>query len=447
MAIDLFKEASKYFSLEAVDIDNWSFKLFSKVTVGIFVASAMFSAASSYSGKAISCKGGEEYAEQFCWLHGTRKYPDECPGGSESDEENHNTEYYLWVSMVLFLNGVLFMIPDKLWRYFEDGMLEQFGSNKREFLDDPKIDRSENENQNNGNIVNITNDGANASNSHGSNTRPNHGKHVEIFKKLSKKLCRKYFYTFVACEMLNIVIAITSFVFTNAFLSGHFYTYGSNVVSFGSGYDTTNDPMCSLFPTVVSCTYTLFGPSGALGTRNDVCILGQNILNQKIYFFLWLWFMVLFFVSGYIIIDRIMCTLMPWYQRQVIASHLKSTKSIRVENLKNFPHGIGRWFVLAQLGRNSCPYKYRNFLEKLGERLENENTRRRNQRVGNQDDGSDANIAINGANGITMGDSNIVETTGSSQNQVEITIDGDNVGNNSDQANGERIELRPIAEE
>ena len=433
MASDLFKEASKYFSLEAIDTNNWSFKLFSKVTVGIFVASAVISAASSYSGVPIVCKDDNDYANQFCWIHGAQKIqktldstlPKTC-AGVISHHGDFGTEYYLWVSMMLFLNGVLFMIPDKIWQHFEDGLLEQFGSKRSEFLDNPQNERPPNENE--ANDVD--------------------GKHVEIYRGLSKNACRKYFYTFIACEMLNIVITIISFVLTNVFLSGRFFNYGSNVISYNLGYEECQqNPMSSLFPTVVNCEYSFYGTTGDPEKRSVICMLGQNILNQKIYFLIWVWFIVLFFVSAFVFIDRMMCIFVPAYQRSILASHIKSknarslTKPIPLGYEKN-----GKWFVLAQLGRNASPYKYRNFLEKLGERLEKENTRQGDQRIGNQDIGNHANVAINGANGSTNGDSNIVETTGTSQNQDQIAIDCDRVGNNSNQANVERIRLRTIAE-
>jgi len=356
MASELFKEASKYFSLDALDKDNWAFKLFSKVTVGIFMGSAALSLASSYSGDAIVCKDEGKYVQQYCWLHGSRhlsttpvsddinnKGHKQGKCYADKDDPSPDTEYYIWVSMLLFLNGLVFMIPDKLWQYFEDGMLEQFGSDKRNFLDNPEDKGPD-------------------------------GKHVAVFKNISKKLSRKYFWTFVACEMLNVIIGVISFLFINAFLSGHFSTYGADVLNYNSGYKdentNTKDPMCSLFPTIVNCETSFFGITGAKEDRSNICILGQNILNQKIYFVLWLWFMILFGVSVLVIINRIMCIFVPAFQRQVVASHLKSRNSNRLTSLERIPLGhdyLGKWFILAQLGRNSSPYKYRNFLDQLGE--------------------------------------------------------------------------------
>ena len=126
--------------------------------------------------------------------------------------------------------------------------------------------------------------------------------------------------------------------------------------------------MCSIFPTIVNCQTSFFSVIELKEERSKICILGQNILNQKIYFLLWLWFMVLFSTSLIIIINRIMCVFSPAYQRRVIASHIKSKNVGKLIWLEEIPQGydyLGKWFILAQLGRNSCSYKYRNFIEKL----------------------------------------------------------------------------------
>ena len=395
MASALFKETNRYLSLDKIDRDNWAFKLFSKMTVGIFITSAAISVASSYSGKAIVCKDGNGkfkygFDEQYCWLHGSRHLPRdyisdkinkdrECYADVSFDDPDPDTEYYIWVSMLLFLNGVLFMIPDKLWQYFEGGMVEQFGSSKKDFLDNPKNDKRQNEqakkeiekivSQKNGKAIND-----NQGNEEKKIPKHLDGKHVEIFRNISKKNSRKYFFTFFACELLNCIVAILSFLFINVFLSGNFVTYGWDVINYHL-YTTSykynagkRDPMCSIFPTIVNCQTSFFSVIELKEERSKICILGQNILNQKIYFLLWLWFMVLFSTSVIIIINRIMCVFSPAYQRRVIASHIKSKNVGKLIWLEEIPQGydyLGKWFILAQLGRNSCSYKYRNFIEKL----------------------------------------------------------------------------------
>ena len=49
---------------------------------------------------------------------------------------------------------------------------------------------------------------------------------------------------------------------------------------------------------MTKCTFHKFGSSGTVETKDGLCILPLNIINEKIYVFLWLWFIFLAVVSG-----------------------------------------------------------------------------------------------------------------------------------------------------
>ena len=49
---------------------------------------------------------------------------------------------------------------------------------------------------------------------------------------------------------------------------------------------------------VTKCTFHKFGPSGTVEKKDGLCVLPLNIINEKIYVFLWLWFIFLAVVSG-----------------------------------------------------------------------------------------------------------------------------------------------------
>ena len=51
--------------------------------------------------------------------------------------------------------------------------------------------------------------------------------------------------------------------------------------------------MCSLFPTEVSCSIPVVGAAGESQSHNGICVLTQNIINEKIYLLLWFWFIFL----------------------------------------------------------------------------------------------------------------------------------------------------------
>lgn len=76
--------------------------------------------------------------------------------------------------------------------------------------------------------------------------------------------------------------------FIDAFLGGTFLTYGVEVIKFAQqDQETRSDPMVEVFPRVTKCTFHKFGPSGSLQRHDALCILALNILNEKIYIFMW----------------------------------------------------------------------------------------------------------------------------------------------------------------
>lgn len=72
------------------------------------------------------------------------------------------------------------------------------------------------------------------------------------------------------------------------FLGGAFFTYGTEVISFAQqDQENRTDPMVTVFPRVTKCTFHKFGPSGSIQRHDALCVLALNILNEKIYIFLW----------------------------------------------------------------------------------------------------------------------------------------------------------------
>lgn len=64
------------------------------------------------------------------------------------------------------------------------------------------------------------------------------------------------------------------------------------------------DPMAAVFPKVTKCTFHKFGPSGTVEKFDGLCVLPLNIINEKIYVFLWFWFIIMSVVTGIQIIYR-----------------------------------------------------------------------------------------------------------------------------------------------
>lgn len=76
--------------------------------------------------------------------------------------------------------------------------------------------------------------------------------------------------------------------FIDTFLGGAFLTYGTEVIKFSQqNQENRTDPMVIVFPRVTKCTFHKFGPSGTIQHHDALCVLALNILNEKIYIFLW----------------------------------------------------------------------------------------------------------------------------------------------------------------
>ena len=384
----IVKDAVKYFTLDKVDIDNWAFKLFSKVSVGLFILASVTSIASSYWGKPIECHGlnNKAYELAYCWIHGSyhltnRELELQVNNGQRcfrldksktvdqvEEDMAPDTAFYLWVSIMLFVHGLLFMVPDQIWKFSEGGVMEQFKAIREKSIADVP-------------------------------------EHAKQFKAMTKNQNNRYFITLMVCEVFNILIGVINFILIDTFLAGNFLAYGKDVIQYyrgniakqtitfngGATKDVLINPMCSAFPTMVNCIIETGGVNQNVDKKSYICLLAQNIINEKIYLALWFWFIVLFFTSGIILLYRGLIITQPWFRRMELQSRIRTTiKLTALQQIEARYNGLGDWFLLCQIGRNSTPYYFRAFLRELA-RDKNESGENKEQ--------TDPLIEINGDDG------------------------------------------------
>jgi len=284
--------------------------------------------------------------------------------------------------------GAAFAIPNELWKHLEGGVLKQFEGLQSIELEDEK-------------------------------EKEKRKKAVSQFNRLSNNFTNRYFYTFVLFELAYFILGVVIFNLIDVFLDGKFQSYGSDTFAYLSGdseptsitdtkdkstYEVTVNPMCNVFPTVVSCTIKTFSVvQGKADTKNNICILGRNILNQQIFLVLWVWFMILFSATVCQIIYRLITLCVPSYQSWTIQYQLKSTDDLAVKKIELGFGKIGNWFLLTQIGSNSDPYAFRKFLEEVtgvgrkGEgELDKEKRRKITKQVNNVSNHDDVAIDLEG---------------------------------------------------
>ena len=112
----------------------------------------------------------------------------------------------------------------------------------------------------------------------------------------------------ILCEMLNLANVWLQIHWTNKFLGGQFYNLG-----FGVMQETWNPRYTSLdviFPKLTKCYFYKAGPGGSTQTHDTLCVMALNIINEKIYVFLWFWFGFLFAVSVLALVWRFFTVLL-----------------------------------------------------------------------------------------------------------------------------------------
>ena len=153
------------------------------------------------------------------------------------------------------------------------------------------------------------------------------------------------------------------------FLGGTFFTFGVEVISFALRDDEDRiDPVIYVFPRMTKCTFHKFGASGNIESHDALCILPINIFNEKIYIFLWFWFLALGTMTALIVLYRIVIIISP--KTRAILLHLRY-RLIRKEciNVIIKKAQIGDWFLLFMLGQNLNGILYKEIVHELSRRL------------------------------------------------------------------------------
>merc|ERR1719370_2226129 len=169
---------------------------------------------------------------------------------------------------------------------------------------------------------------------------------------------------------------IIQFWLIDAFLNNKFRWFGLEVVEYYSWSfrDRQNrdlmlrNPLCAVFPTEVSCNIPNVGAAGNEQAHNGLCVLTQNIINEKIYLGLWFWFVFMGITSTIFTFYRISTIFFDKLRFMLIFKTVRHkydediTKCLEYVLSKS---QVGDWFVLYQLSKNCNPYFYREFIREL----------------------------------------------------------------------------------
>lgn len=181
----------------------------------------------------------------------------------KGDEIRH--AWYQWVAFVILFQALLCYFPHFLWKSWEGGKIELLLQNLDRHTLEPESELVQ------ARVCVIVN---------------------YVFKHIRKH--NLYVYKFIFCEFLNLGNILGQMYLMDAFFAGQFTAYGFSVISLSLSSEVERmDPIARIFPKMTKCTFHKYGSSGTIQTFDGLCVLPINIINEKIFIFLWFWYFLL----------------------------------------------------------------------------------------------------------------------------------------------------------
>lgn len=351
---DILKDVKSFAKLDSVCIDNNIFRLHYKATFIVLVTSSLLVTSQQYIGDPIDCivddNVPQSVMDTYCWIHSTYSVSDKAegrvglevahagvapPAADGSGRKYH--KYYQWVCFTLFFQAILFYIPRYLWKSLEAGKLKMLIQD----MNVPIID---------------------------SETIKDRKEVLVNYLTKSQGNHQTYAFSFFFCELLNFVNVLGQIYLMDVFLGGEFTTYGSTLVQMTEEQpELRSDAMAWVFPKTAKCEFHKFGSSGTLERVDALCVLPLNIINEKIYVFLWFWFIIISIITGIQMVFRAIVLFSPFIREEVLKLTQLKTSAEQMKLVSDICDGlhIGDWFLLFQLARNIEPMIFKEIVADL----------------------------------------------------------------------------------
>ncbi|XP_069936710.1 innexin inx2-like [Cherax quadricarinatus] len=302
-------------------INNIIFSLHYKITIIFLLIFCILITQKQYFGDPIDCVVNDidsKVMNLYCWILSTYTT-------SKDGKIKFYHKYYQWVALFLYFQIMMFYFPHYLWKILEGGKIKMLVSHLNNSIVDDTI-------------------------------KQNRIKYLINYFTLNLHSQNIYVYKFFGCEILNFVNVIGQIYLTNRFLGYKFLTYGTQVIA-------SSTHMNELFPKVATCTLYKHGSSGSTEKIDSLCVLSLNIVNEKIFLFLYFWFIILAVCSVLGIIYRL-ATFVPIIRNTILVMKVHRRHRLSIKKISK-KCKIGDWFFLYQLAKNMDSLIYEEFIQKL----------------------------------------------------------------------------------
>lgn len=251
--------------------------------------------------------------------------------------------YYQWIILILLLQALVFYFPSFLWKVWEGQRMKQLCSEVGDALvpEETYILRRK--------LL------------------------VKYFSSDYKDIHFCYNVRYLFCETLNFVISVVNIFVLEVILNGFWSKYIQAISAIPS-YDWTkwNILTSRVFPKIAKCHMLKYGYSGSANSLDILCILPLNILNEKLFAFLWCWFLTMCILAGLNLVYRGLLILNEPLRFQLLYNKLRvMPKSHLKRTIEDMTYGD--WFVLFRVSSNINPMLFRDLMKEL---YENQNPKK-----------------------------------------------------------------------
>jgi len=264
-----------------------------RFTASLLIVSSILTTSRQYFGDPIHCHVGGHIPlnvfQSYCFMTATYTLPRMVTnssshpgvstgvvnaGGEEEGTVYHN--YYQWVCLLLAVQASICYLPWAVWKGIEGGRV---GKLLVKVSQDPLTETPLSEQVASlGNFLHS---------------------HRGWFNSCALKL--------LLCQVVALVLTVGQLYVMDLVLANQFLSLGPYFLSL----EILSEALNVVFPKVVKCSMTYIGVSGDIVNNSGMCTLPINIINEKIYLVLWLWFTCLAFISTLSLVYQSILLLFP----------------------------------------------------------------------------------------------------------------------------------------
>jgi len=247
--------------------------------------------------------------------------------GDHNDAVHHN--YYQWVGILLLIQACICYLPWAWWKDVERGRVAKLVEkiSKDPLTETPLGDQ----------VVELGNFLSN-------NSRWFDSCAVNLL--MSQSMC--------------LILSICQLYLMDLVLGNQFLHLGTHILSF----EQLSFAMNKLFPIVVMCSMNYIGPSGEPVQVSGMCTLPINILNEKIYLIIWIWYLLMIIMSVISLLYQLSFLIAP-YLRQL--SLQKNSNNIPFNQIRRLVRRCtyGDFILLEILANNLDSSQFKALLSHL----------------------------------------------------------------------------------